>query len=157
MNAQWTCVEEPAAIEAEILGYYQNLLGSELCQKREASEALEGAIQKKVLATFKDGLVAQVNDIEILTALQSIKKDKAPSPDGFNSTFLLDNWQVLRPDFSHGVKQFFQQGSLPGGWNSTAITLIPKVAAPHSVRAYRPIACCNTTYKCVTKILANIL
>lgn len=34
---------------------------------------------------------------------------------------------------------FFDTGVMPRGWNSTAITLIPMVAAPISIRDYRPI------------------
>lgn len=44
---------------------------------------------------------------------------------------------------------------MPMGWNATAVTLVPKVAAPQSIKDYRPIACCITLYKCITQILAN--
>lgn len=44
---------------------------------------------------------------------------------------------------------------MPRGWNSTAVALVPKIPAPNSIKDYRPIACCNTIYKCITKILAN--
>lgn len=53
------------------------------------------------------------------------------------------------------VSYFFNSGFLLGSWNSTAISLIPKVAAPSTVRDYRPIACCNVPYKCISKVLAN--
>ena len=41
--------------------------------------------------------------------------------------------------------------------NSTVITLIPKIPNPSNVADFRPIACCNVIYKCITKILANRL
>lgn len=40
-------------------------------------------------------------------------------------------------------------------FRSTAISLIPKVPNPTIVKKYRPIACCTTMYKIITKILTN--
>lgn len=40
---------------------------------------------------------------------------------------------------------------------STILTLVPKIPNASSVNDFRPIACCNTIYKCITKIMANRL
>ena len=40
-------------------------------------------------------------------------------------------------------------------WNNTAITLVPKIECPNTIRDFRPISCCNVSYKCITKILAT--
>jgi len=42
-----------------------------------------------------------------------------------------------------------------GGVNSTNICLVPKVKNPIKVNQYRPISCCKTIYKCISKILAS--
>lgn len=39
--------------------------------------------------------------------------------------------------------------------NCTAITLVPKVRKPKTVREFRPIACCTVLYKLISKILAT--
>lgn len=41
--------------------------------------------------------------------------------------------------------------------NSTFIALIPKVDAPEKTSHFRPISLCNTSYKILSKILANCL
>ena len=38
--------------------------------------------------------------------------------------------------------------------NCTNIALVPKVPNPGSMHDYRPISCCNTIYKCISKIIA---
>jgi hypothetical protein len=40
---------------------------------------------------------------------------------------------------------------------NATITLIPKVKNPTQISEFHPISCCNTLYKCISKILANTL
>ncbi|GJZ84343.1 RNA-directed DNA polymerase, eukaryota, reverse transcriptase zinc-binding domain protein [Tanacetum coccineum] len=39
--------------------------------------------------------------------------------------------------------------------NATLIALVPKSTTPQKVSDFRPIACCNVIYKCISKILTN--
>ncbi|GJR26469.1 putative nucleotidyltransferase, ribonuclease H [Tanacetum coccineum] len=39
--------------------------------------------------------------------------------------------------------------------NSTNIALVPKIQTPAKVSDYRPIACCNVIFKCISKILTE--
>nr|GEX81790.1 hypothetical protein [Tanacetum cinerariifolium] len=39
--------------------------------------------------------------------------------------------------------------------NSTLISFVPKIPTPHKVSEFRPIACCNVLYKCISKILTE--
>lgn len=102
-----------------------------------------------------DFLVSPVTLDEIQVALKSIKGDKSPGPDGYNSSFYHQNWETVGPDLVAAISQFFQSGFLLKEWNSTAISLVPKVEAPSTIKDYRPISCCNVPYKCITKILVN--
>ncbi|CAK8562588.1 unnamed protein product [Lathyrus sativus] len=41
--------------------------------------------------------------------------------------------------------------------NCSVVTLIPKHKSAKEIQDYRPIACCSTLYKIISKILANRL
>lgn len=51
----------------------------------------------------------------------------------------------------------FAEGKLPQGINHTLIYLIPKNPNAASLKDFRPISLCNTTYKVITKIIARKL
>nr|GEX23297.1 RNA-directed DNA polymerase, eukaryota, reverse transcriptase zinc-binding domain protein [Tanacetum cinerariifolium] len=42
-----------------------------------------------------------------------------------------------------------------GEINATLIALVPKIDTPNKVSDFRPIACCNVLYKCISKIITN--
>ena len=53
------------------------------------------------------------------------------------------------------VESFFNSGCMLREINCTIIALVPKVPNPESMHDYRPISCCNTIYKCISKIIAT--
>ena len=83
----------------------------------------------------------------------SIDDSKAPGPNGFSSRFFKAAWSIIGSDVSAAVVSFFNLGSLLREINCTIIALVPKVPNPGSMHDYRPISCCNTIYKCISKII----
>ncbi|XP_074271397.1 uncharacterized protein LOC141595333 [Silene latifolia] len=102
-------------------------------------------------------LIQQIRVQEIIDALKSIDRHKSPGIDGYTSGFFLDAWQQVGSDFKAAVFDFFQNCFMPKAANATLLVLIPKMETPLTVKDYRPIACCTTFYKVVSKILANRL
>ncbi|XP_074305757.1 uncharacterized protein LOC141640979 [Silene latifolia] len=94
---------------------------------------------------------------EIRKALFSIDKNKSPGPDGYSSGFFKQAWGIIQQDFTRAVADFFRTGKLLKEINSTVIALIPKKENANTVLEYRPISCCNTIYKTISKILPNRL
>lgn len=81
----------------------------------------------------------------------------APGPDGFQPGFLKANWEILGPDVTYTIKEFFKTGVLDQDLNHSFITLIPKITTPQTPGDFRPISLSNTVYKLISKILANRL
>ena len=92
---------------------------------------------------------------EIKHTLFSIHSNKAPGPDGFNAFFFKDTWIHTGNLVCNAIQEFFLIGELLKDFNTTIITLIPKVPNPSSMGDFRPISCCNTVYKCISKIIAK--
>lgn len=60
-------------------------------------------------------------------------------------------------DFINAVQSFFASGRMLKESNATTFALIPKVPNPTAMSDFRPISCCNTIYKCISKILVALL
>nr|GEY29590.1 hypothetical protein [Tanacetum cinerariifolium] len=100
-------------------------------------------------------MVSDVSDHEVKSVMFSNEDCKSPGPDGFTACFFKKAWLVIGNDVCLAIKEFFNFRKLLSEINSTLITLIPKVHHPKVVTEFRPIACCNVLYKCISKVLTN--
>lgn len=148
-------IVDSGAIKENILNYYIGLLGTEFDGKIDARTQLQEAIRSRVSISDQELLIKPVTGDEIRNALWSINGDKALGPDGYNSMFYQKNWEVVCQDLINAVTAFFANGYILTEWNTVAISLVPKVSSPSIVKDYRPISCCNVTFKCISKVLAN--
>ena len=101
-----------------------------------------------------DILNGEISHEEIKKALFSIDDYKASGPDGFSSFFFKAAWNIIGCDVIDAVLSFFKSSNLLREINCTIIALVPKVPNSETMNDYRPISCCNTVYKCISKIIA---
>ncbi|GKE97366.1 RNA-directed DNA polymerase, eukaryota, reverse transcriptase zinc-binding domain protein [Tanacetum coccineum] len=100
-------------------------------------------------------MVRSISEVEIKNAMFEIEDSKAPGPDGYTASFYKSAWSVIGKDICQAMREFFLNGKLLREVNSTLIYLVPKVFTPDKVSDFRPIACCNVLYKCISKIMTN--
>ncbi|KAL2900666.1 hypothetical protein RDABS01_025748 [Bienertia sinuspersici] len=94
---------------------------------------------------------------EIKQAMYAIPSNKAPGLDGYNSHFFKSSWSIVGEDVVHALRDFFSNGKLLREVSVTTLTLVPKTQAPSILGDYRPIACCSTIYKCISKLICQRL
>lgn len=94
---------------------------------------------------------------EIEKTLLKLNPNKSPEPDGFTSAFFKASWSIVGSETISAIQRFFMTAFLPTSTNATILTLVPKHPGASAITDYRPISCCNTTYKAISKKLVKRL
>ena len=143
-------IEDPAAIKQEAVRHFQSILCSDdpSGSRSEYLDSLDGFRWSSQHLVMLNKAISHEEMKEV------IDDSKAPGPDGFSSRFFKAAWDIIGSDVCVAVSSFFEPGSMLREINCTIIALVPKVPNPGSVHDYRPISCCNTIYKCISKIIA---
>lgn len=85
--------------------------------------------------------------------LLRLNPNKAPGPDGLTSGFYKAAWSIIGVEVTDSIAAFFTSAFLPAALNSTILSLVPKHPGASAITEYRPISCCTTIYKLISKIL----
>lgn len=143
-------------IEHEVLEFYKDLVGTAATR----IEGIDITVMRngpQVCCEHAESLIRPVTRLEIQDALNGIGDLKAPGLDGYNAKFFKATWGIIEHDVVKAVQEFFEHGRMYAAVNCSIVTLIPKVADARMVKDFRPISCCTTLYKIVSKILTNRL
>lgn len=151
-------ISDTTQMKAMLIDYYIDLLGT----KNLAVQPLS-VDRIKELNNFRcsSDLAVQLTAIpsteEVTSTLFSLPRNKAPGPDGFTADFFVSSWAIVGPSLIEAVTDFFKTGKLIKQVNATILALIPKTVTTDKLRDFRPISCCNTIYKVISRILAKRL
>src|SRR5438270_182513 len=133
--------------------YYKNLF----CNDGLLNVFPKILIKKRLTSMASIWMSREFSAEEIHTAVFQCSPDKAPGPDGFSVSFFQHHWEHIGKEVTTAILHFFETGELLSSINHTSLTLIPKVLQPTDLRDYRPISCCNSLYKFISKALTNRL
>lgn len=89
------------------------------------------------------------------TTLYGIKDNKTPGVGWFSSYFFKRSWEIIHEKVYLAILEFFQDNKMQRSINNTIVTLVPKYSHPENIKDFRPIACCTTLYKIISKIISN--
>lgn len=140
-------------VSEQFVAHFKNVLGNS--KEVDPINEPDQLFTRKINPASAEYMVRPITDDEIRAALFDIDDEKAPGPDGYSSKFFKSAWSIIGPDMCKAIKEYFTNGKLLKEVNATVIALVPKVQNPNKVSEFRPIACCNVTYKCISKVITN--
>lgn len=92
---------------------------------------------------------------EVEHTVLSMKKEKAPGPDGIQAEVLQKILPYAGQDLYDLLNWWRREGSIPKEFNTGLIKLIPKGQDKLEMKNYRPLTMLNTVYKVMAKALAS--
>lgn len=150
-----TKVTEVAQLKSMVEQFYFNLLGSPNTAVDPYSvDTIRSLHPFRCGAPLATKLSRLPSSQEIKEAVFSLPDNKAPGPDGFSAEFFTSAWDVVGNDLVYAVQDFFGSSSLLRQANTTSICLIPKFIGAEKIADFRPVSCCSTVYKVISRLLS---
>lgn len=145
-------------IKQMVIAYFQNLLGSVDGSIRDVSIAeLHDLISYRCPQAVAEQLLLIPSDEEIRSTILALPKNKVPGPDGLSAEFFWESWEIVGKDSVDAVREFFTGGRLLRQFNSTTISLIPKIVGADQLTLFRPVSLYSTIYKVMARLLKRKL
>lgn len=116
-----------------IKSFYQDIFSS---RSTGDLSVVREVITPKVSPEMNEALIAVPSDVEIRQAVFSINVDKEPGPDGFSAGFYKSFWDIIGPDITRDIRDFFASENLHKRQNETHVRMIPKISGPRKVADY---------------------
>lgn len=148
------CVSDPVMMGNIAISHFQGILAPTSVPITVSTPQWFTALSSFICnEAQKQALSTAPQSDEITVTFKKLNPNKSPGPDGFSSGFFKATWEILGEEVVQTTSKFFSSGFLPATINATILTMVPKTTGASSIRDYRPISCCTTIYKAISKML----
>ena len=149
-NGEWC--ESKESITATAISYFENIYSTSF---PIGIDEITNVVPRRVTEEMNTELTQVFTRDEVTKALQQIHPTKAPNLDGMFAIFYHKYWDIAGSNITNMVLNVLNSNLPMTEINKTNISLIPKTNHPTKMTDFCPISLCNTTYKLISKILAN--
>lgn len=147
-------ITDPIAMGELAISHFKSILAPDVLPPTVSSPQWFAAILTFRCNTEQCSVLSSLPSPEtIAKTLLRLNPNKAPGPDGLTSGFFKASWSLIGSEVTNSISTFFNTGFLPSVVNSTILSLVPKHPGASAITDYRPISCCSTIYKAISKIL----
>lgn len=148
------CISDPVAMGMIALSHFKSILAPDHLQPTISTpQWFTSLLSFSCSAPQKLIMSTKPLAEEISSTFFKLNPNKSPGPDGLSPGFFKASWNIIGPEVIDSILRFFQTSFLPSTVNATILTLVPKHSGASSISDYRPISCCSTIYKAISKML----
>lgn len=156
--ANGTVITDPDLISHTAISHFQSILAPDVLSPISPSILWLRDLHSLSCSEHDRHLMSTAPvQAEIANILKKLNPSKAPGPDGYSPGFFKAAWPIVGDEVLLSISNFFVTAFMPRSTNATLLTLVPKKPGATGITDYRPISCCNTTYKTISRLLVKRL
>ena len=149
-------LDDSASINAEFKQFYEDLYKTgQDADNIGAKRFMDGINLPKLQDDDKKLLDADISEMEVLQAINSLQSNKTPRPDGFPIEYYKAFSKKLLTPLTNMIKEALENKKLPDSLETATIILLPKPGKDkQKCDSYRPLSLLNADYKILSKLIA---
>lgn len=122
-------------IEETIIDYYATLFSSQHTDMADIQN-ISDMISSAVSSDMNCQLSIPFSKEKVKKVVFDHSPTKALGPDGFTALFYQNAWEIIGDEVSEAVLGVLNNGDPLDKWNTTFVTLIPKVKNPSTMKEF---------------------
>ncbi|KAG8234235.1 hypothetical protein J437_LFUL007741 [Ladona fulva] len=153
INNVWE--DDPIILRRHVRNHFLALYHDSVSCEQEGEDILDELdTLSEVDKAYLDSPIAS---FEIITALNSLNRNKSPGIDGITVEFYFKFWDFIHTHFKNMACESFRRGRLPLSTTTAVIALMPKSVDIETIENWRPLSLTNVDYKILAKLMSNRL
>jgi hypothetical protein len=142
-----------AAIRDHAVNFYESMFA----ENKPWRSRLDDLLFESLSVDEASSIEAPFLEKEVKDVILGMNGNKAPGLDGFSLAFFQACWDVLKEDIMAVFSDFHVRYKFEKSFNSTFLSLIPKMSGASELKDYCPINLVSGIYEIISKVLANRL